>query len=847
MNTPTPWPAGLRLRAALWALLTACLCVFSGLAQAQLIDEIELQREGRDAVMHIRFATPVQLLHALSGSSADNTLIIYRVLPTPQTLELGPAERRLPPNAMGTQLPGITVTDLPSSDRGSDERRLRMSLSKGVSHTVRTGRDPRTIDVVLVGLGRQLPAQQEAELPAAVAGLLRVTLEASEQPGVLSAAIPAALQEVNVFTSRRVINGRVVYETHVGPFATRAEAESALRAVRSRFPQAAITQDEASVAVAVAAPAPAPATAPPLSAPAPAPAASAPEAAPAPAVVTPPLTDAQLDRQAQGLLRAAQASLAAGATQDAVDALGKLLDLPPNGASRQAQLLIGQARLKLGDNARARAEYEAFLRLYPTGADSDRARTELAALAGSATPVAAAGDKARDRAARTSTLNGSVSSYYYGGQSKVRTQEFQDSPIGGLPQLVSESTLSDTDQSLLVTATDVNWRQRDADADQRFVFRDSYSKDFNRPEKSRNRLSALYYDHKSFALGTQVRLGRQSPLGGGVLGRFDGVQAGYTFKPRWKVHAVAGQPADKLLDTRRFFYGASVDAEALTPHLGGSLYAIEQKVDGLVDRRALGTELRYFDGGLSLSGQLDQDILLKGLNIASVQGTWQREGGTVFNMMLDRRKTPLLMLGNALFFGGGAATRMSDLLAAGATPDSLRQQVRDTTANATQASLGVTTPLSTRWQLGVDVRYTNIGAIAPVADLLPQGQPSSGDIWSAGLQFIGSNLYSARDTHVLIANFINGPTFQGQLLSYNNSSVLVPGLQLEPSFKYYRQSTSDQMVSTRWSPGLRLTWRPQPAVALESELSLESSKTTSALRHESSTRTYYYLGGRYDF
>lgn len=905
MNTASTWPAGLRLRAAfftglhgLLACLIAALLAIPGLAQAQLIDEIELQREGRDAVMHIRFATPVQLLHALSGSSADNTLIIYRVLPTQQTLELGPAERRLPPNAMGTKLPGITITDLPSSDRGSEERRLRMVLSTGVSHTVRAGRNARTIDVVLVGLGRQLPAQQEAELPSALAGLLRVTLEASEQPGVLSAAIPAALQEVNVFTSRRVVEGRVLYETHVGPFATRAEAESALRAVRSRFPKAAITQDEAPVAATVTAPAPvtppplpapvvapapvpavvavapaAPAStpaakpepapvqpnpvpeppAPPASAPAPtpipapAPAASAPEAVPAPAVVTPPLTDAQLDQQAQALLRAAQASLSAGATQEAVDTLGKLLDLPPNGASRQAQLLIGQARLKLGDNARARAEFEAFLRLYPTGADSDRARTELAALAGSATPVAAGGDKARDRAARTSTLNGSVSSYYYGGQSKVRTQEFQDSPIAGLPQLVTESTLSDTDQSLLVTATDVNWRQRDADADQRFVFRDSYSKDFNRPEKSRNRLSALYYDHKSFALGTQVRLGRQSPLGGGVLGRFDGVQAGYTFKPRWKVNAVLGQPADKLLDTRRFFYGASVDAEALTPHLGGSVYAIEQKVDGLVDRRALGTELRYFNGGLSLSGQLDQDILLKGLNIASLQGTWQRDGGTIFNLMVDRRKTPLLMLGNALFFGGGAATRMNDLLAAGQTAETLRQQVRDTTADAMQASVGVTTPLSTKWQMGVDVRYTNIGAIAPVADLLPQGQPSSGDIWSAGLQFIGSNLYSARDTHVVIVNFITGPTFQGQLLSYNNSSVLVPGLQLEPSFKYYRQSTSDQVVSTRWSPGLRLTWRPQPSVALESELSLESSKTTSPLRNESSTRTYYYLGGRYDF
>ena len=55
------------------------------------------------------------------------------------------------------------------------------------------------------------------------------------------------------------------------------------------------------------------------------------------------------------------------------------------------------------------------------------------------------------------------------------------------------------------------------------------------------------------------------------------------------------------------------------------------------------------------------------------------------------------------------------------------------------------------------------------------------------------------------------------------------------------------MVSTRWAPGLRLTWRVRQEVALESEINVESSKTTSATRNESASRTFYYLGGRYDF
>ncbi|MBK9574442.1 MAG: hypothetical protein IPO43_17820 [Rhodoferax sp.] len=106
---------------------------------------------------------------------------------------------------------------------------------------------------------------------------------------------------------------------------------------------------------------------------------------------------------------------------------------------------------------------------------------------------------------------------------------------------------------------------------------------------TKNRLSALYFDHKSFVNGTSFRVGRQSPTGGGVLYRFDGAQAGYTFAPKWKVNAVMGVPTESLLDARRHFYGASLDAEALTKEISGSVYVVQQVIDGEVDRRAVGT------------------------------------------------------------------------------------------------------------------------------------------------------------------------------------------------------------------------------------------------------------------
>lgn len=336
-----------------------------------------------------------------------------------------------------------------------------------------------------------------------------------------------------------------------------------------------------------------------------------------------------------------------------------------------------------------------------------------------------------------------------------------------------------------------------------------------------------------------------------MLYRFDGAQAGYTFAPKWKVNAVVGVPTESLLDARRHFYGASLDAEALTKEISGSVYAVQQVIDGEVDRRAVGTEARYFSGGLSASAQLDYDQIMKGINIASVQATWQLPDTTVFNFLYDRRATPILSLGNILFFQDpnlpAPARRVSDLVAAAGSTRVLRDQVKGITAYQTQGLVGVTTPISKNWQAGADVRYTNIGEIKPVAVILPQGQPSTGDLWGLGLQLIGSNLYSARDTHVFNLSYMTGPTYHGTLLSYNNLSTFGEKWQFEPSLKYYTQNDSTGATSKRLTPGLRVSYKLQSQLTVESELSYEQSESNSTGRVESSHRVTYYVGARYDF
>lgn len=587
-----------------------------------------------------------------------------------------------------------------------------------------------------------------------------------------------------------------------------------------------------------------------------------PAARPAPAAAA--AASADIDLQAKALLDNATQAMAAGSHRLALEGLNALLDLPPNASTRMAQALAGDAWLALGDTRRARAEYETFLRLYPQGEDSERVRQRLATLPAEAarpgTPTAADAPAPRD----DTTLDASVALNWYGGNGQLRSQDFQDSPIAGLPPTVGEAQFTNDRASQMVGAADLSWRRRTDEQDQRVVFRNAYTRDLERPEKSRNRLSAAYFDHRALKAGWGVRLGRQSPTGGGVMGRFDGVQGYVTPIGKLRLGAVAGVPAEPLFDTQRHFYGLRLEQDRVVGALGGSVYAVEQRIDGEVDRRAVGLDLRWFSGGTSVFSQFDYDVAFGATNAVSVQGTHVAEDNTVYTLLYDRRALAPLSLGNALTFEdptqpGIIFTRIAPRLA-NTTVAALRDQIVALTPMVTQAQAGVTRPLNAHWTVGASLGLTNTGAIPPVPDVpgFENGRPATGDIVSATAQLIGLNLLSDRDTHVGVITTIRSPQLDGLLLAYNQSAWWWADWQVEPSLQYYRDRTPEGSRSERWTPGLRVTYRGWKKVALEMALNYEIGSATRVLidplgstpptsTRESARRASYALGARVEF
>jgi tetratricopeptide (TPR) repeat protein len=680
--------------------------------------------------------------------------------------------------------------------------------------------------------------------------LYALVLEESDRATpAMRAPLPATLKDSRLYVTETRAKEKTLYQLKLGFFEKESDVYAARKQLKDAYPRSKVmrvTLNEQGDSVRTALGAP---TVPPAvvaKAPSPGAIVKAPVPAPAQPSVAPPLPSATVetpatsyDRDALALLDKGRAALARGDNVAAIAALDQLLRLPPNRYSQDAQEYIGLARERAGEAIAARKEYELYLRLYPTGESADRVRQRLAALdtsmAKAPTPTLKV---VRPRAAAQSTIVGNFSQYYYHGASKLDSTTLV--PTANTQNLAG---LTQTDQSALINSLNFTHRYRSEDYDNRLVLRDTYNRNFLKGQDNTNRLSALYYELKDRKLDYSARLGRQPGGSSGVLGRFDGALAGYNFSPKWRVNVVGGKPADVTYNSKLSFLGTGIDMGPFLEHWGGSLYNIEQKVDGVTDRHGVGGEIRYFSQAFTLYGLFDYDQEFKESNITLIQGNWTATSGTSIHALFDRRKTPSLTLTNALL-GETDTSIKSQLLTK--SYEELKQQALNLTSTTVVHSVGISQPLTPRWQTGLDIQSAHTSSTVGSAN--QPGQPDTGAIKTYTGNLIGTGVFTSRDVNVINISHISARTFAGNSYNLTNRLLWGESWSLDTTLSWYKQhDTSTNTDINRFAPSLKPSYKWKQNITLEAEFGQETTTTTSSTTEDKTRRRYWSLGYRWDF
>jgi tetratricopeptide (TPR) repeat protein len=811
-----------------WSL--AVLCMLLGAeASAQTIESLEWLNDGTALVARITFAANVRFLRQAPSNAVATDLaqlgfqiVTAEEVVLNQTVEEG---KRLAGDAMR---PTIDISYVPV--QRAQTKLLSLHLNRKVLLQARQGPGARTIDLVL---GSADTAVAAPTLPTMAEDArdrhFAVLLQAAVAPGAATPRIPAEFQNYEVFTQSRGSGADAGYDLVLGYFRNAQDAQVVRERALRLFPQASVVSLDAAPAAVAATPAPPPSTGPVPAKP----------ATPQPRIE---VAVGDVDGQGAELLEQSRQAFAAQRYQDAIDSLNQALMLPPNPSTPEAQELIGRTWEAMGRNDKARTEYQLYLRLYPQGEAVARVTQRLQALgtpAPSATATASAAPTAAEKKRMSAT--GSISQYYYGGQTKT------DSLVN-IASGIDQNTLTRTNQSVLVSSWDATGRYEGDESVTKLVMRGSRSDNLSSASSlsttTQGLVSAAYVDYRNLNNRLDLRVGRQSAIGGSLFGLFDGVSMAMPVWEDYKFDAMVGVPANTLVSApQQNLAGVMLEADNLFEHWGGNISLVEQTTEGISDRRAIGMEVRYFGDTLSMYTQLDYDINFNVLNAFTLQGSFQGPYDTTVTMLLDERKAPSLQLSDALIASGKSS--LSTLLQT-MSLDQAQALALGTAAEARQAMVSFSRALSSQWQGSMDLRYADVGALPAVGNF--QAQPATGAQYNVSFQLTGSNLYSSRDINGFNVSFISSDTVNGTQLAFNNLTGFMGNkISLEPSIRYYTQTDNTDTKVVCISPGLRVSYKLSSRANLMAEGIYETSQTDGPGNHESSESYFFYLGYRYDF
>jgi hypothetical protein len=525
--------------------------------------------------------------------------------------------------------------------------------------------------------------------------------------------------------------------------------------------------------------------------------------------------------------------------QSAIDSLNALLLMPPNDFTEEAQELIGLVYEKSGKLERAKLEYAAYLTIYPTGKSVTKIRQRLIALEIATPPTVVNRLQPKvPRVGKEYTFSGSVSEYLYSTSSSPTAIGWGNAQYS----LISNLNLSPI----------IKYDEYQAKA----VLRYTNFKSLSSPDADKSKIISAFVDIEDTHRGYGIKIGRQYPVYG-AIGRFDGVLARFNSDSRYEIIAQAGQPYTGTVGSKRFFYGAGVNAR-LDSALAYSIYYNKQSADNVPERSAIGLEARYFKNNISLMSIIEYDFIYKTANSTMFQGTLGFDSFSVY-ILADKRKAPVLFADRALELGMNSINRIpyatvSELVTtSGLQLSEVYRYINESTPTSVVYVLGINKKITKTWDISTDIQMTNISPVnitpIPIFDIptVTLNQPGTGNAYSVNLHLFGTDVFEKKNTvDILLSK-------TADKISTSSAITLATGKTIDKFHsdiiirKYVRsQSTMNMSIDT---VSARISYKINEKASFESQFSVDHNAIHNK-QLQTMSKTYnktFFAGIRYDF
>ena len=503
-------------------------------------------------------------------------------------------------------------------------------------------------------------------------------------------------------------------------------------------------------------------------------------------------------------LEKARRALAQGDANTAVALYRAILDRPPHPLQQEALEYLGVALERLQDYTRAAKVYQAYLDQFPKAAGVDRVRQRLEGIQLMKEQPTPTLRKPRQQTARPMQWFGVLSNAYQQYRSDQGMSQWQ------------------TLQSTWITDLNLNGRYRGEDIDTKIMVSAGYSHDFENDTLNPERLSNAYLDVYHKATEQQIRVGRQTTNGEGILGRYDGIRYSKSLGTNFTINGVAGYPVyssrDVNLNTNAQLYGVSLDVTPVESSWKGNLFLTEQTVDGLLDRRAVGGEANYFTTQQSWLTYLDYDINFNELNTVMVNANWFGDNDSHYYLSLDYRRSPTLTLSNALI--GQTMTDLGQLANSGLSATDLQEVALDRSAISQSFSAGASRRFHPHFRWALDTSLWKLSGTS--SSLGVPGFDGTDLETNLSVQLIGNDLWWDRDLSWLTLRYAD--LTSSQLYSVTSEIRIPIGTEwrLRPRLQLYqRRFTTFDGSERSVQPQLRVEYQPDRAWNFELDLGAE--------------------------